>query len=191
MKSNWSLFVANQAVVSSMRTRPTLDDNKLYLSARCLVNETVGWLMNIDKKEIRDLHPNILPGIINQLGRSSTSVSANIAEGEGRTRSTGHYRQFLMIARGSLMETIDHFVTLSNLESCWSDMVNIVGANVMAERWKCLLVEFDTFAEGALDPEGWRQRMVRLSKVNDTNVDACVEDDAVFDTDKHDVNNSI
>lgn len=181
MKSSWSLFVANQTALTSMRTHPPLDEHKLYINVRRLVCETVGWLMNIDKKEIRDVCPNILPGIINQIGRSSTSVSANLAEGEGRTRSTGHYRQFLLIARGSLVETIDHFATLACLESCWSGVVDIVSVSVMTAHWKCLLVEFDKFAENALDPEGWRLRMLRLSKGDDDN-----DTIDVLDTDKLD-----
>ena len=45
--------------------------------------------------------------LVKQIVRSSRSVSANIAEGYGRF----HYQenmQFLRIARGSLIETLDH-----------------------------------------------------------------------------------
>ena len=42
-------------------------------------------------------------GITSQMRRSAVSVSSNIAEGQGRL-STGEFRQFLGMARGSNFE---------------------------------------------------------------------------------------
>jgi four helix bundle protein len=111
--------------------------------------------------------------LLNQLGRSSTSVSANLAEGEGRTRSTGHYRQFLLISRGSLVESIDHFSSLEILEDAWVDdprseavrKNDIESAASMRAKWEELLVDFDGFLEKALDPLGGEGVSGRAEKI--------------------------
>lgn len=52
--------------------------------------------------------------LVDQIKRSSRSISSNIAEGFGRY-TYRDYRQFVMIARGSLTETQNHLYTALDL----------------------------------------------------------------------------
>lgn len=64
-------------------------------------------------KNIPPYHVNSI--LVNQIIRSASSVSANIAEGFGR-RTRKDYEQFLVIARGSVNETIDWLEKLKELK---------------------------------------------------------------------------
>jgi four helix bundle protein len=55
-----------------------------------------------------------LYGLTSQLRRAGVSVASNIAEGYGR-RSTGEYKQFLGMARGSNMEVQTQLVISGEL----------------------------------------------------------------------------
>ena len=62
--------------------------------------------------------------MIDQLIRASRSITANIAEGHGRY----HYQeniQFCRQARGSLSETLDHFICAFDEKYISTDQLNI------------------------------------------------------------------
>ena len=56
-----------------------------------------------------------LYGLTNQIRRSASSIPANIAEGWGRI-SSKEFKRFLLIARGSAMETETHLIIAVKLD---------------------------------------------------------------------------
>ena len=64
-----------------------------------------------------------LYGLTSQLRRAAVSVASNIAEGYGR-RSTGEYKQFLGMARGSNMEVQTQLVISRELDMGSPDTLN-------------------------------------------------------------------
>jgi four helix bundle protein len=62
-------------------------------------------------------------GITSQIRRSAVSVPSNIAEGQGRL-STGEFRQFLGIARGSNFELQTQLEIASTLKFGNSEQIN-------------------------------------------------------------------
>ncbi len=54
-------------------------------------------------------------GLTNQIRRSAVSITANIAEGSGRT-TINDQNNFYRIAFSSCLETLDHLITALDLE---------------------------------------------------------------------------
>ena len=74
--------------------------------------ELLVWQRGMDLVELIYKFTENLPareqwGLSSQMRRASISVPANIAEGYGR-QSSGNYKQFLSISRGSLLELETH-----------------------------------------------------------------------------------
>jgi four helix bundle protein len=67
-------------------------------------------------RDVDTFSPNTaLRVIANQLLRSASSISANIAEGFGR-RTGKEYTHYLIVARGSTTETLDWYLKCRDLQ---------------------------------------------------------------------------
>ena len=78
-------------------------------------------------------------GLTNQLRRAGVSVASNIAEGYGRT-SSGEYKHFLGMARGSLNEVKTQLVITRELG--FGNPEAVQTANGLAEEVSKLLTSF-------------------------------------------------
>jgi four helix bundle protein len=67
-------------------------------------------------------------GLTSQLRRSAVSVASNIAEGQGRI-SKPEFRQFLGMARGSLIEMETQIIIAGNLSYISCDTVDRLAAS--------------------------------------------------------------
>ena len=70
--------------------------------------DLIVWQKAMDLTELmygvtRNFPKEELCGLVSQLRRAAVSVASNIAEGQGRL-TTGEFRHFLGLARGSLLE---------------------------------------------------------------------------------------
>jgi four helix bundle protein len=68
-------------------------------------------------------------GLTSQLRRAATSIPANVAEGWGRG-STKEYIQFLMIARGSIMELETHCIIARKLSYLSSEQLDAMQTGI-------------------------------------------------------------
>jgi four helix bundle protein len=74
--------------------------------------------------------PEEMYGLKSQLRRAAVSIPSNMAEGQGRT-STGEFRHFLGIARGSLPEVETQIYIAHKLHFLSQEQVSVI-----SETWK-------------------------------------------------------
>ncbi len=90
----------------------------------------------------------VFRGLLDQLARSATSVPANLSEGDGRANGTQRVT-FAKIARGSLVESLDHLASLASLDAffpeAWPEERRAV-----AEEWAAALRAMDDWLDAEI-----------------------------------------
>jgi len=85
--------------------------------------KTHSFMLHIHRQLVPLLPKEERYGLVDQMRRSSKSIGANIAEGNGRFYYMDNVR-FCYQARGSLDETINHLETALDLGFCEKDLYN-------------------------------------------------------------------
>jgi four helix bundle protein len=121
-------------------------NHELFLQISNCKIQTLQWILDVaaNKFEIKinAIETRMFSDIVSQLQRSATSVTANIAEGEGRTCYGVDRRHHWLIARGSLLETIDHLSSLSVLSHVF-DVSKNQQRNEILNLWRIVVPKLD------------------------------------------------
>jgi four helix bundle protein len=145
---------ANRVLLDAIAKADDPWTTPLYGTLRRHVNAVLRLAWFIDTATDAKATLSGLASLVSQLTRSATSVTANLCEGEGRTRTNGHYRQFLLIARGSFVEVVDHLATFEAWFALDAPARKVFGAlhddvtlhpTTLKADTVTLLKEFDTF----------------------------------------------
>jgi four helix bundle protein len=108
-----------------------------------LVREIYLWSRRFPKQE--------LYGLAAQMRRSAVSVPSNIAEGQGRL-SKGEFKQFLGMARGSLLELETQILIAGDLH-----YIDAQRANALVSRSQEVLRMLNGLLDSFPDPVGSRR----------------------------------
>lgn len=150
---------ANRVLLDAMAKADDPWTTPLYGALRRHVNAVLRLAWFVDTATDAKAILSGLASLVSQLTRSATSVTANLCEGEGRTRTNGHYRQFLLIARGSFVEVVDHLATFEAWFALDAPGRKVFGAlhddatlhpTTLKADTVTLLKEFDTFLAATL-----------------------------------------
>ena len=93
-------------------------------------------------RETRKLPKEEMFGLTSQIRRSVMSIPANIAEGCGRSQSSGDFARFLQIAAGSASETEYHLLLARDLGFFPGELHSLLdGAVVEVKRMLSSLIQ--------------------------------------------------
>lgn len=126
------------------RARVTcVDGCPVYAQVRHAVDSTLDMLLSLDSTHAdiieSTVRQRVFIGLADQTGRSACSVSANLAEGDGRANALQRVT-FAKIARGSLVETIDHLHSIGKLHPSYA-----CAAMRVRDEWRTVLPVFDAW----------------------------------------------